>query len=47
MTLVLVSLAAFVSWRAAVSLHRLWSSLPDRNLDFGLTPDDVDVERRP
>ena len=46
MTYLLVSLAAFASWRAAVSLRRLWSALPDRNLDFDLTSDDVDLERR-
>ena len=47
MTFLLVSLAAFASWRAGVSLHRLWSALPDRNLDFDLTADDLDLGRRP
>jgi len=47
MTFLLVSLAAAASWRAGVSLHRLWSALPGRNLDFDLTAEDVDLERRP
>jgi hypothetical protein len=29
-----------------VSLRRLWSALPDRNIDFDLTPADLDLERR-
>jgi len=47
MTFLLVSLAAFATWRVAVALQRLWSALPDRNIDFDLTPADVDLERRP
>jgi hypothetical protein len=46
MTLFLVSVGAFVSWRAGVALQRVWSALPDRNLDFDLTAEDVDLERR-
>ena len=46
MTLLLVSFIAFVSWRAGRSLLRLWSELPDRNLDFALTAGDLDLEQR-
>ena len=46
MTYLLVSLAALASWRVGVSLHRLWSALPDRNIDFDLTAEDLVVERR-
>lgn len=46
MTILLLSFVAVVAWRAGMSLRRLWASLPDRNLDFGLTPADIDLERR-
>ena len=46
MTFLLVSIVALVSWRVGVSLHRLWSALPDRNIDFDLTAEDVALERR-
>ena len=47
MTYLLVSLAALASWRAGASLRRLWSALPDRNIDFDLTAEDLDLEHRP
>ena len=47
MTFLLLAFIAFVAWRAGLSLRRLWASLPDRNLDFGLVPDDLDLEQRP
>ena len=46
MTFLLISIVALVSWRAGVSLHRLWSALPDRNIDFDLTAEDLGLERR-
>jgi len=47
MTIVLASFIALVSWRAGLALRRLWSALPDRNIDFELVPDDLDRDRRP
>ena len=47
MTYLLVSIVALVSWRAGVALHRLWSALPDRNIDLDLAAEDLVVERRP
>jgi len=47
MTFLLLSFVALVTWRAGLSLLRLWASLPDRNVDFDLTPPDLDLERRP
>lgn len=46
MTLLIVSSLAAVSGYAALSLRRLWSELPDRNIDFALTSDDLDLEPR-
>ena len=46
MTYLLVSLLALAAWRSGVSLRRLWSALPDRNIDFDLTAEDLDLERR-
>ena len=43
MTFLLLSSIALLSAVAGVSLRRLWLALPDRNIDFGLTPDDVDL----
>ena len=47
MTFLLVSFLALVSLFGALSLRRLWEALPDGNLDFDLTPADLDLERRP
>ena len=47
MTYLLVLFVASVPWLAARSLTRLWSALPDGNLDIALTPADLDLERRP
>ena len=47
MTLLIASFIALVSWRAGLALRRLWSALPDRNVDFELVPDDFDLDRRP
>ena len=49
MTILLASFIALVSWRAGLALRRLWSALPDRNIDFELVADDLDLdlERRP
>ena len=46
MTFLLVSFLALLSVLGAVSLKRLWSALPDSNIDFDLTPADVDLEHR-
>ena len=43
MTILLLLSIAVLLGRAGLSLRRLWSALPDRNLDFGLTPDDLDL----
>ena len=43
MTFLFLSSIALLSVVAGVSLRRLWLALPDRNIDFGLTPDDVDL----
>ena len=47
MTSLLAFLVALAAWRSGVSLRRLWSTLPDRNIDFDLSADDMDLERRP
>ena len=47
MTILLASFIVLVSCRAGLALRRLWSALPDRNLDFELVPDDLDLDRRP
>ena len=46
MTLLLVSSLVFVSGVIALSLRRIWSQLPDRNLDFELAAEDLDLEHR-
>ena len=46
MTFLLVSFLALLSLLGGLSLRRLWSALPDANLDFALTPADLDLERR-
>lgn len=49
MTFLLVSFVSFLallSLLGGLSLRRLWSALPDANLDFALTPADLDLERR-
>jgi hypothetical protein len=46
MTFLLVSFLTVLSGYAALSLRRLWSELPDRNLDFALTPEDLELEPR-
>ena len=43
MTFLLLSSIAILLAVAGVSLRRLWLALPDRNVDFELTPDDVDL----
>lgn len=43
MNFLLLSSIALLSAVAGVSLRRLWLALPDRNINFGLTPDDVDL----
>ena len=45
MIFLLVSLLALVLI-VGLSLRRLWTSLPDANLDFSLTPADFELERR-
>jgi hypothetical protein len=49
MTLLFAFFIAFVAWRVGLALRRLWSALPDRNIDFELVADDLDLdlERRP
>lgn len=46
MTFLILMPVALLSWRAGLSLWRLWSALPDRNVDLGLTDDDFDLEKR-
>lgn len=46
MTFLLVSFLVPVSLLGSLSLRRLWSALPDANLDFALTPADLDLEHR-
>ena len=46
MIYLLVSFLSLASVLAGVSLRRLWTSIPDANLDFALTPADLDLERR-
>ena len=46
MTFLLVSFLALMSLIGGLSLKRLLSALPDGNLDFNLTPADLDLERR-
>ena len=46
MTFLLVSFLAVASLIGGLSLKRLLSALPDGNLDFNLTPADLDLERR-
>jgi len=46
MTFLLLSFIALVTGRVVLSLWRLCASLPDRNLDFRLTPLDLDPEQR-
>jgi hypothetical protein len=46
MTILLLLSIAVLLGGAGLSLRRLWSALPDRNLDFGLTSDDLDLDKR-
>ena len=46
MTLLLLSSLAVLSGYVALSLRRLWAELPDRNIDFALTPQDLELEPR-
>lgn len=47
MTLLLVSSIALLTGYVALSLRRLWSELPGRNIDFALTAEDLEPEPRP
>ena len=47
MTFLLVSFLALLSVLGGLSLRRLLSAVPDGNLDFNLTPADLDLEQRP
>ena len=46
MIFLLVSFLVLLSLLGGLSLRRLWSELPDRNIDFELLPADLDLERR-
>jgi hypothetical protein len=46
MIFLLVSFLVLLSLLGGLSLRRLWSELPDRNIDFDLLPADLDLERR-
>ena len=47
MTLLLLSFLAVLAGYAALSLRRLWSELPGRNIDFALTSEDLEPGPRP
>jgi len=46
MIFLLVSCLVLLFLLGLLSLRRLWSELPGRNIDFELLPADVDLERR-
>jgi hypothetical protein len=46
MTLLIVAFLAVLTGYAGLSLRRLWSELPGRNIDFALSPGDLDLEQR-
>ena len=46
MIFLLVSFLVLLSLLGLLSLRRLWSELPGRNIDFELLPADLDLERR-
>ena len=46
MTFLILLPVALLLWGAGMTVRRLWSALPDRNIDFGLVADDFDLEQR-
>ncbi len=46
MIFLLVSFSSSCPCSAACPLWRLWSALPDHNIDFELVATDLDLERR-
>ena len=46
MIFLLLSFLVLLTLVGGLSLRRLWSELPDSNIDFELLPADLDLERR-